>query len=230
MKIRDMLLLVTVFLAAGCAHQKADEVKIEPLAPPVTEVMPAPAAAPGSLWSEDARMMDIYSDSKARRVGDIVIVQIVESASANKEAKSEADRTNKAQSGVTSFFGIPLDKSSIFGTDISPTVEFSTSSEFDGEGKTSRKGDVSAVVAARVTRILPSGNMLIEGKKQIRVNSEVQYILLSGIVRPSDISPNNTTMSTYVSDLKLDYYGAGLIGDQQKRGWLSRVADKVWPF
>jgi len=231
MRITQYLLffMMLIFINA-CSHTTDQPVFSEDeLALPVEETGEY-VESPGSLWSPDARFVDMYCDSKARRIGDIVVVQIVESSSANKEAKTEADKTNKVNNAVTDIMGLPLDQSSVFGNGLTPTVGASTSTEFEADGKTSRKGSISGTVSARVTRMLPSGNMIIKGKKQTRVNNEHQYIIVSGIIRPEDISPNNTIQSTYIADMRLDYYGSGIIGDQQSRGFVSRALDKIWPF
>jgi len=187
-------------------------------------------AAPGSLWSPDARFVDMYSDVRAKRGGDILMVQIVESSSADKSAKTESSRTHTADNSVTSMLGLPLNQSSVLGYKLSPELNLSTNTEFEADGKTSRDGTISATVSARVERVLPSGNLVIKGKKQTRVNSEVQYIVLSGIVRPEDVSPSNTIRSNYIADMQLDYYGTGIIGDQQSKGFIARALDKIWPF
>lgn len=231
MKARQYLFLIVLTCAiSACAHTGHDmDMAEDALALPVEE--PAEeVASPGSLWTPSAKLVDIYGDSRARRVGDIVVVQVVESASAAHKADTESDKTNTVDSSVSDVLGLPLDQSSVLGYKLSPTVNASTSTEFDAEGETTRTGDISAVVSARVVRILPSGNMMISGKKQTRVNSENQYIIISGIIRPDDISANNTIESTYIADMKLDYYGTGIIGDQQRRGIVSRALDKIWPF
>lgn len=231
MKALKHISFVLLFLSMNaCAYMRTceglhEDVLAVPVEEPAEEV-----ASPGSLWSPSAKFVDMYRDSRAQRVGDIVVVQIVESSSAQKEAKTEADKTNSIENSITDVLGLPLDQSSIFGYGITPTVNASTSTSFEGDGKTSRKGDISAVISARVVRILPSGNLMISGKKQTRVNSEHQYIIISGIIRPDDITQNNTIQSTYIADMRLDYYGTGIIGDQQKRGVVSRAIDKIWPF
>lgn len=225
-----LFLVVLTFAISACAHTRHDadlneDILALPVEEPVEEV-----ASPGSLWTPSAKFVDIYRDSQARRVGDIVVVQIVESSSANKEAKTDAGKSNSVDNSITNVLGLPLDQSSVLGYGITPTVSASTSTEFEADGKTSRKGDISAVVSARIVRILPSGNMMISGKKQTRVNAEHQYITISGIIRPDDISSNNSIQSTYIADMRLDYYGTGIIGDQQRRGIVSRALDKIWPF
>jgi flagellar L-ring protein precursor FlgH len=163
-------------------------------------------------------------------VGDLVIVQIVESSSADKEATTEASKDSSIDSSVTNFLGLPINESSVFGKHVEPTVKLSGSTKFTGDGKTSRKGTLSASVTSQVIRVLPSGNYVIKGKKQIRVNDEAQYIVVSGVIRPEDILWNNSIISTKIADLKVDYYGDGIIGDQQSKGLIARVLDKIWPF
>ena len=81
-----------------------------------------------------------------------------------------------------------------------------------------------------VTKVLPNGNLVIIGKREIRVNQETQYITLSGIVRPDDIGPTNEVSSTYMADAKIVYSGTGPLADKQRPGWLGRAIDHVWPF
>lgn len=225
-----MILLVSAVLAA-CSHPGVNDRDFaeEELSPPVEE-QADDVKSPGSLWTPSAKFYDMFSDHKAKRIGDLVVVQIIESSSADKEAKTEASRENSVDNSVSNFLGLPLDRSSVLGYGLEPAIQTDSSSEFSGDGKTSRKGTLNAVVTARVMRILPSGNFVIKGKKQIRVNDESQYIVVSGIIRPEDILWNNSVMSTNIADLKVDYYGAGILGDQQNKGFLARAIDKIWPF
>jgi len=228
MNTRNHLIIILALLAlSACAHT-APEMDIDAFATPVEEPREV-VSSPGSLWAPDARFADLFADARARRVGDIVVVVISENSSAEKEAKTETDRTNSIDSSITNLMGIPLEHS-VLGTKINPSVSASTSTEFEGNGKTSRKGDITGSVSARVMRVLPNGNLMINGKKQIRVNGEVQYLILTGIIRPEDINAGNSIMSTAIADMRLDYYGRGIMGDQMDRGLISKVLDKVWPF
>lgn len=231
MKVCRMLVVLAVIIPlSACSHMKTPPgLSEDTFALPVEEPEET-VDSPGSLWTPDSRFADMYGDARARRVGDILLVQIVESSSANKEAKTEADREYSTNNSVSDLLGIPLDQSSVLGYKLSPSVSMSSESEFEGEGKTSRTGTISGTVSARVERILPSGNMVISGKKQTRVNSEHQYIIISGIIRPQDISFGNTILSTCIADMQLDYYGSGIIGDQQSKGLIARALDKIWPF
>jgi flagellar L-ring protein precursor FlgH len=176
--------------------------------------------SPGSLWTPTAKYSDMYSDHKARQVGDLIIIQISESSSADKQAKTGTSKDSSIAASVTDFLG--------FHTH--PKVQTGSSSTFTGDGETSRSGTLTAVVSARIVRVLPEGNFAIKGKKQIRVNDESQYITVSGIIRPDDILGDNSVLSSNIADLKVDYYGKGILGDQQDKGILAKAFDKFWPF
>jgi flagellar L-ring protein precursor FlgH len=81
-----------------------------------------------------------------------------------------------------------------------------------------------------VTKVLPNGNLMLYGRREMKVNNEVQYIVVSGIVRPQDIDPSNRVKSTFVADARIEYYGEGVLADKQRPGWGTRVLDQVWPF
>jgi flagellar L-ring protein FlgH len=221
-----------VMVALGaCSHMPSDvDFSEDELSLPVSD-QPDYVQSPGSLWAPSAKYYDMYSDHKARQVGDLVIVQVVESSSADKEATTEASHSNSVKNTVTDFLGLPVNETTVFGGHpLTPSVDLSGSSQFNGDGKTTRKGTLTANVSARVMRVLPSGNYVIKGKKQIRVNEESQYIVVSGIIRPEDILWNNSVMSTTIADLKVDYYGSGIIGDQQDKGLFVKILDKIYPF
>jgi flagellar L-ring protein precursor FlgH len=224
-----VILLVLIAGVAACTNTRKDLITEDELALPVEE-QPEYVQSPGSLWTPGAKFVDMYSDPLARRVGDIIMVQIVESTAADNKVTTESKRDNTIDNNIENLLGLPLDKSSAFGYGITPTVKATSASDFKADGKTERGGNINAVISARVMRILPSGNMMIGGKKQTRVNDESQYILLTGTIRPEDISSRNTIQSNYIADLKLEYYGSGILGDQQSKGFINRVIDKIWPF
>ena len=110
------------------------------------------------------------------------------------------------------------------------SVQSDYSNTFDGSGSTARSGDLTAYMSARIIQVLPNGNLVIEGNREVRVNNENQIITLTGIVRPRDISSANVVQSTYLADARISYSGTGVLNDQQRPGWLARILDKVWPF
>ncbi len=109
-------------------------------------------------------------------------------------------------------------------------IDASYQSSFSGTGATARNESMTAKMSARVIQVLPDGNLVIRGSQEILVNNEKQYITVQGVVRPADIGADNTVLSTYMADSRIDYSGQGDLSRKQREGWLSRLLDVVWPF
>ena len=185
----------------------------------------------GSLWVEQGGLSEMFINQKARRIGDIVTIKIVETASATNQASTNTDRKNDMSIGLTNFFGLEnryTPTSSFFNPFSSLAGGYD--SEFEGAGATKRSGALEAFITARIVRQLPNGNMIIEGNREVRVNNENQIITLTGMVRPRDISSDNIILSTYIADARISYSGSGIVNDRQKPGWLIRILDVIWPF
>lgn len=187
--------------------------------------------AQGSLWVAQGGLSEMFINQKARRIGDIVTIKIVETASATNQASTNTDRKNDMSIGLSNFFGLEnryTPTSSFFNPFSSLTSGYD--SEFEGAGATKRSGALEAFITARIVRQLPNGNMIIEGNREVRVNNENQIITLTGMVRPRDISSDNIILSTYIADARISYSGSGIVNDRQKPGWLARILDVIWPF
>lgn len=202
-----------------------------PAQPDVTAPKTTSGPEVGSLWSEDSALTVMFANDKARRIGDILTIRISESASATNKASTKTDRASSMSAGLNGFFNLeqryPAD--SAFFNPFS-SVKGSISSDFEGTGATVRSGALSAYMTATVIDILPNGNMVIQGNREVRVNHENQIITLTGVVRPRDISSNNVVQSTYIADARITYSGSGVVNDRQKPGWLTRIMDTIWPF
>lgn len=186
----------------------------------------------GSLWVENGGSLnEMFINAKARRIGDIVTIRIVESSSASNKASTDTDRSSAMSVGLTSFFNLEdkFPSGSKFFNPFSP-AQGEYASEFEGAGTTVRSGDLEAFISARIVQILPNGNFFIEGNREVRVNNENQVITLTGIVRPRDITGDNVIQSTYIADARISYSGSGVVNDQQRPGWLARILDNIWPF
>lgn len=174
-----------------------------------------------------------FQDLRAHKVGDLVTVNIVETSKASKKADTKTERTSSIDAGIDSLLGYES-KMKSWGVpkafDNTAMFKASMGNKFDGSGSTSRDESMTASITARVVEVLPNGNLFIEGTRKIRVNNETQNITLSGIIRPSDISPDNTVLSSYIADARIDYTGSGPVSDKQRPGWLARIVDFVWPF
>jgi flagellar L-ring protein precursor FlgH len=224
MKYTSLLLLA--LLLAGCAIEKTD-IKTAGF----EDSTPRPPAdySNGSIWqSSSAGMTD---DMKARRRGDIVTIVISETASASKEAKTGTSRDSSMSAGIPNLLG--LETSSIVNknfADLAKLISASSSSKFQGAGSTSRQENLKATITARVMDVHPNGNLMIEGRRNIKVNEEDQIIVLEGVVRSRDISPDNTINSIYIADARISYSGRGIISDRQSPGWLMNILDRIWPF
>jgi len=222
-KIRAAAIFLPLLLAA-CSHQSA-EVKT----PTFDEQIPAPQLnyASGSLWQ--ASSIALAEDLKARRRGDIITVVISEQASASKQASTGTKRGSSISAGIPKLLG--LETTGIRNwADLSDLLNASFSSKFDGTGSTSRQETLQATISAKVVDVIPNGNLLIEGRRNVKVNNEDQIIVLTGTVRGRDVSSENTINSALIADARIAYSGKGIISDRQKPGWLLNALDYVWPF
>lgn len=184
----------------------------------------------GSLWNQNNGSM--FTDRKAQRVGDIVTVLISESSSASKEATTSTSRNTNMSASIPNFFGLENDKvwSGHNPIDLTNLVQADFANGFDGNGSTSRQEDLTASLTTQVVGQYPNGQLKIRGGKEVMVNSEVQIIYLTGIVRPVDITAANTVSSTKILNARISYTGKGSISDKQSPGWAMRVLDNIWPF
>jgi len=199
----------------------------------------------GSLWRANNSRTFLYADSKARNINDIVTIKIVEQADASRNATTKLTRKGGMKSALSKFFGSPLDfgMENLWGKKtgvstaaervdqpFSPDLDTTTQNSFDGAGSTVRQDSLVATISARVVDVFPNGNMMIEGQREVTINEEKQYIYLSGVIRPEDVSPENVVSSTAIADAKISISGKGVITDKQSPGFGHKVFDKVWPF
>lgn len=174
----------------------------------------------GELASFAKPAPSMFADCRARQVGDIITIEIVENATAQASARTATTSENKASlegGGSGSLGFIPL-----FGLD------GKQKNEQKGDGRTSRQGALRTTLTAKIVEVLPNGNMKIEGKKVININGEKQQTVLTGIIRPEDITPENTVPSYLIADAKISYYGKGMIQDAQSPGVFARIFN--WIF
>lgn len=221
------VLAVAIFLA-GCRASGRPPMPASIVVPPPQERVAA-AHNPGSLYDPDGASM-LFADSRAKRVGDIVMVKVVESTLAKNKATTSTDKDGKLSLGVESFLGkekLPLIPGAV-GT--SPMVKAGSRSSFEGEGETKRESTIMTTVAARVSRVLSGGLMEVVGARETRVNGETQIVVLQGVIRDRDIDADNTIRSTNMAEARIELYGEGILAEKQRQGWLGRILDNVWPF
>jgi len=198
---------------------------------PVQMPMPAPQPAvynPNSLWRNGSRAF--FKDQRAHQVGDILTVKVKITDKATLENETQRSRKNSEDSGVTDFLGSKLIKtpaSSILPGKIL-TADSTASSE--GKGTIDRKEELLTNVAGVVIQVLPNGNLVIEGKQEVRVNYEVRELVVAGVVRPEDIESDNTIDSTKIAEARIAYGGRGQITDVQQPRYGQQVLDVLLPF
>jgi flagellar L-ring protein precursor FlgH len=200
---------------------------------PVRMPMPAPAYAehnPNSLWRTGARAF--FKDQRAQRVGDILTVRVRITDKASVENKTERNRTDGGGIDISSLAGIEENFAGWFAG--APTgenlVDVSGSTNSSGEGTVDRKETLATSVAAVVTQVLPNGNLVIEGRQEVRVNFEVRELIVAGIARPEDIGADNTIDSTKIAEARISYGGRGQITDMQQPRYGQQFLDVVLPF
>jgi flagellar L-ring protein precursor FlgH len=237
------LLLATSALASGCSSidrlsQIGEQPKMSAIDNPTTQPgykpvqmpMPKPEVAsynPNSLWRNGSRAF--FKDQRAHQVGDLLTVTVNITDKANIANETQRSRTAKEDSGITDFIGsqtvtqpLKILPGRILTTD-------STASS-DGKGSVNRQEALQTNVAAVVTQVLPNGNLVVEGKQEIRVNYEIRELVVAGIVRPEDIQSDNTIDSTKIAQARIAYGGRGQIMDVQQPRYGQQVMDVLLPF
>jgi flagellar L-ring protein precursor FlgH len=198
----------------------------------VSMPMPAPtppAYAPASLWSQGSRAF--FKDQRAHRIGDILTVQVVITDKAKIANDTARARTESETTSVGGLPGAAIDgliKKT--GATASNLVSNSTKTSAEGQGTVDRSEQLQTNVAALVTQVLPNGNMVIEGRQEVRVNFEVRELIVAGVVRPEDIGSDNTIDSTKIAEARISYGGRGQITDVQQARYGTQFLDVIMPF
>jgi len=201
------------------------------LVPQTQVVLPPPQpASPNSLWRAGARAF--FIDQRATRVGDILTVQIEIDDSATTRNSSSSSRTSKSGLGVPNFFGFESTISKIFPSEYDNNAMIGTqsSNSNQGSGAVNRQEKISLTVAAVVAQVLPNGNLVIQGTQEVRTNNEVRHLTVSGIVRPEDITAQNTIRHSQIAEARINYGGRGDQSRVQRTPYGQAFVEKVSPF
>lgn len=240
-----LLLTILVTLSACNAVGRVSQIgTTPPLAPienPTTRPdyrlvslpMPAPTTAthmPNSLWRQGARAF--FKDQRASRVGDILTVVIGIDDKAKFNNTTTRSRTNTDDSDMTNLFGLESQLGRVFPQAINPAsiVSLGSANSSKGVGTVDRKEVLSLTIAVIVTQVLPNGNLVIQGRQEVRVNFEVRELLIAGVVRPEDISAANTVNHTQIAEARISYGGRGQLTDVQQPRYGQQVLDILLPF
>ena len=208
---------------AGCggvAHVDKYVPKQRVYDPPKSADRSADAPSEGSLWRDGRSPAMLYTDARALRENDLVVVKIEEVADAKRSADTDMTHTSD-MSAIANFMQAVQPQVSIKG---------GFDKRFQGLGSTARTERLTATVPALVRKVLPNGNLFIEGHRVVLVNQEEQHFYISGVVRPIDIDQENSVKSSMVADAEIEFTGRGILSDNQKQGWLSHYFGWIWPF
>jgi len=198
---------------------------------PVQMPMPKPETVsynPNSLWRNGSRAF--FKDQRAMHVGDILTVTVNITDKANIANETQRSRTNKEDSGVTDFAGAKLLGATAAKVMPGRILTADSTASSDGKGSVQRQEALQTNVAAVVTQVLPNGNLVVEGKQEIRVNFEIRELVVAGIVRPEDIQSDNTIDSSKIAQARIAYGGRGQLSDMQQPRYGQQVMDVLLPF
>jgi flagellar L-ring protein precursor FlgH len=214
-------------LATGCYAPP----RALPLPPNVAIAAPQ-APTSGSLWHADLASNYLFGDVRARFPGDLLTVVIAENAEGKKDASTQGQRDSSISASVDDFFGLPASAARLLPTGFNPSsiMTAQTKHSWKGDGSTSRTGTLTASITVRVSAVDTNGNLYVQGDKIVAVNGENQHIVLSGTVRPEDITTDNSVPSSRVGDARISLAGVGPLGDKQNTPFVHRALDWMWPF
>ena len=224
--MRILTLLAASLVLAGCASTQPRPMPDDPMyAPVLPEERAQPVVPDGSLFQ--AQYADsLYSDIKARRLGDIITVSLRERTTASKSSSTETTKDSNTELPTPQLFGRDV---TVGGNPLS--ASFGGTRSFTGEGDSDQSNQLNGEITVTVIRALPNGNLIVRGEKWMRINTGDEYIRLTGMIRPQDISADNTIPSTRVANARIEYSGTGTLANVQEQGWLTRFFNSpIWPF
>lgn len=191
-------------------------------APPMQE--PVPNGAIFQTAQRAGHVRPLFEDRRARYVGDTLTINLVERNTAQKASNASASRDSSLSGGITSLSRVPL--TGLAGLN----VEAGADSSFTGSGASAANNAFNGTITVTVIEVLPNGNLLVSGEKQVAINQGDEFIRFSGVINPETVTAANTVQSTQVADARIEYKGSGYIDETQRMGWLQRFFVALLPF
>jgi len=216
-----LIALLPLVIGVGCTSSNAINVH-QPLTvrPPALQ---APVYSNGGIFAP-ANYRPLFEDMRARNIGDTLIISINEKINASKDSTTKTDRNGSITASVPTVVGLPGK------TFQGASLDAKSSNTFEGKGESASNNSFTGTMTVTVLEVLPNGNMLVSGEKQIGINRGTEYIRFSGVVNPATIVAGNVVSSTQVADARIEYRANGPIDEAQVMGWLSRFFLTFVPF
>lgn len=219
---RVVVALAAPMLVAACAGSTGVTRGSDPSFVAVAPPMPVPSEFNNGAIFQVSRTGGLFTDDKARQVGDILNVRLLERTQASKSTNTSTSKNSNVDVGVGRLFGREL-------TNLDASLNGSRGSS--GQGASAQSNQLDGNITVVVSEVLPNGNLVIQGEKWITINQGEEYIRLRGIVRPVDIRPDNSILSTQIANAQVQYAGRGSLADSNRAGWLTRFFNSpIFPF
>ena len=218
-------LLPSSLLLGGCAQLPREPLVHQPMTARADMQLRPAAPVNGAIYRTGFGSQALFEDRRPRYIGDILTILVSENVNASKNSAADASRSGSASLDLSV---VPK----IFGSLISSSQDANVSSKnaMSAKGGANAKNTFNGVITVTVTDVLPNGNLLVSGEKQMLINQGTEFIRFSGVVNPRTVSANNTIASTQVADARIEYSAKGYIDEAQTMGWLQRIFLNVLPF
>lgn len=218
-----LAIFITVIAITSCASPKRGDIEYAPVRPVQNY---GPQEPSDSIYQSGSAWL-LLEDIRARHVGDMLTVTLQEKTDAAKKADTAIGKTTDNSITAPTIIGNPV---TVAGNEILNN-SMSSDHSFDGAGESSQSNTLTGSVTVMVVNVLANGNLEVQGEKWININQGEEYLRLRGIVRPSDISPDNTIASTRVANAEIQYSGDSVLAESNEPGWLSKFFSSSWmPF
>lgn len=220
--------VLALSILAGCgATVRHEPLPNDPFYAPIIPQMPSQKVTDDGSLFHASLGNGLYSDAKARQVGDIITVILRENTTATKSANTVMDRESTYQ--LDPIIGLGAANVGIGGESIQ--LDVNSTSEFEGDAQTRQNNNLNGNISVTVVQVLPNNNLVIRGEKWLTLNTGDEYIRLTGIVRPADVNPANEVISTKIANARISYSGTGSFAKVQQQGWISKFFSSTWwPF
>ncbi len=228
------LVVLWVAFGSGCAVRHVERQSMErDLRDVVADVevlppFPEPPPASGSLWAPGGA--SLVRDPKAFRINDLLTVVLNERSIGTTESNTDLNRSSESDFGASVLFGLEDDNPQTGSFNVNNAFKAGSASKFSGDGTTARSTTLSGTITTRVMRVLPNGDLVVAGQKNVIVNRERQVLTLVGSVRSVDVGSDNRVASSIVGDLTVRLWGRGEIDTTTRQGWFQKMMHHFWPF